>query len=129
MANLAGSAIFDPTHGFGGNGAGDEGCVEDGPFANLTLRFQPDLSTADQCLTRALNPLFYQAGQQIGVDVCLLQGDFTTAWNCLEFLPHAAGHGGVGGTVRFSTLSFVYEHTFYLASWLLLLVTISVACN
>lgn len=93
------SVIFDPETGFGGNGTGKAHCVVDGPFANLTLHVQKDLSDSDYCLTRNFDPCSFRAAAQSNVDTCMAKETFEEARQCLEGSPHGAGHGGVGGTV------------------------------
>ncbi|KAH9484983.1 Tyrosinase P [Psilocybe cubensis] len=71
---FADSPVYDPVHGFGGNGAigtytlpqandtdnrifpeAFRGCVVDGPFANLTLSVGPGKLVTTHCLTRGDN--------------------------------------------------------------------------
>lgn len=99
VEDLAGSVIFDPETGFGGNGTGEGGCVVDGPFANLTLRIKEDLSASEYCLTRNLNHCMFKSAAQSNVDSCLAMDTFEKARQCLEGMPHGAGHGGVGALV------------------------------
>ncbi|KAI1413349.1 Di-copper centre-containing protein [Hypoxylon sp. FL1857] len=93
------AAVFDTETGFGGNGTGAAGCVTDGPFANLTLRLQVDLTTEEYCLSRFFNDRALAQGARANVDACMAKDKFTDAWNCLEAGPHGAGHGGVSGTM------------------------------
>ena len=87
--------------GFGGNGKGVDRCITDGPFANLTLRYNEDLSLEEYCISRNLNERAFSAAAQEYIDACMVEKEFTAAWNCLEGRPHGAGHGGVSGTVNF----------------------------
>ncbi|KAI2471576.1 Di-copper centre-containing protein [Annulohypoxylon bovei var. microspora] len=99
VGDISGSPLFDIETGFGGNGTGVGGCVTDGPFANLTLRFQADLTIDEYCLSRYLNDRAFAAAAKENVDMCLEKGTFVDAWSCLEGRPHGAGHGGVMGTM------------------------------
>ncbi|KAL7621602.1 hypothetical protein AAE478_008927 [Parahypoxylon ruwenzoriense] len=99
VGNLNGSALLDVEIGFGGNGIGENGCVVDGPFANLILRFNADMTTGEYCLSRFLNDRALESAAQENVDMCLSKDKFTDAWRCLEGRPHGAGHGGISGTM------------------------------
>jgi hypothetical protein len=114
---LAGSVIFDPETGFGGNGTGDGGCVVDGPFANLTLRIKEDLSASEYCLTRNLNHCMFKSAAQSNVDSCFAMDTFEKARQCLEGMPHGAGHGGVGALVcqPSATGSFYFLFLFFMS--------------
>lgn len=85
---------------FGGDGTGSGGCVETGPFANLTLRWTQDRQAEDHCLVRRFSDRALAQAVQANQDTCFAKDNFVDAWNCLEALPHGAGHGGVGGLVR-----------------------------
>lgn len=100
QGSLSRSEIFDPSTGFGGNGYGDDGCVSDGPFANLTLQLNGDHTTRSYCLSRNFDNSAFSGGGQSFVDSCHATGDFVSAWPCYEGYPHDAGHNGVGGVVR-----------------------------
>lgn len=93
---LAEAEVFDPDTGFGGPG-GD--CVTDGPFANLTLHLNATSKSANECLTRELNPEGFQGGRQEEIDACFNTTTYQEAFNCYRVNPHTAGHFGVGGTV------------------------------
>ncbi|KAI1338254.1 Di-copper centre-containing protein [Xylariaceae sp. FL0016] len=99
------SVIFDTEFGFGGDGEYPDGCITDGPFVNLTLHFQEDLSTSDYCLSRSMNDRSFSGAAQSNVDTCLAKTTFIDAWNCLEGNPHSAGHGGVAGVMVNTKLS------------------------
>lgn len=124
MGSFVNSPVFDPIHGFGGNGpflpvASDNpfavpgrtggGCVTDGPFKNMSVRMGPagDLSGNPRCLARDFSPYF--AGRYLGRNVtavALAQPDFGTFDRTIEGGPsfessgvHGGGHYGVGGTL------------------------------
>jgi len=98
--NLKASTIFDPKTGFGGDGKGIYRCINDGPFANLTLRFAGDLTTnINYCIIRTMNNCFFAGASKASTDACIAKQSFEEAWHCLEGSPHGAGHGGVGGIV------------------------------
>ncbi|KAI4678830.1 hypothetical protein J4E81_010558 [Alternaria sp. BMP 2799] len=116
------SPIFDATYGFGGNGplvpfntSNNEvpgrtggGCVQDGPFVNMTVHLGPAASLArnDQCLRRDLAPDY--AATYLGKDklnTVMAQADYGWFARTMEGGPawddsqiHAGGHFGVGGT-------------------------------
>lgn len=101
-----GSVIFDPITGFGGNGTGDDSCVTDGPFANLTLHLGPNYDVTDHCLSRAIdNPTFSWANQTY-LDECYAAQNYSTAWPLIASKPHSAAHLAVGGIVGFLLFYF-----------------------
>lgn len=112
--------MFDPVYGFGGNGpyvasrspAGvpgrtGGGCIQDGPFKNMTIRLGPssDIRGNPRCLSRDFSPYF--AGRYAGknvTDYVLTQTSFGWFARKVEGGPsfedsgvHASGHYGVGG--------------------------------
>ncbi|KAI0025907.1 hypothetical protein F4780DRAFT_235248 [Xylariomycetidae sp. FL0641] len=115
-ANITRSAIWDATYGVGGDGAGagtgiagNNSCVADGPFANLTLRFRAgddDFSAGEPyCLDRSISAsTFEQAGQSY-VDACMAETDFYAAQSCFGSSVHSAGHVGTGGVMKDPVLS------------------------
>ncbi|KAL1620945.1 hypothetical protein SLS54_005877 [Diplodia seriata] len=96
---LNASSVFDPTTGFGGNGAGDDECVADGPFQNLTLHINQTSSSASYCLSRSLDADNFQKANTTYIDECYASADYDTAYQCYKSSPHTAGHAGVGGTM------------------------------
>lgn len=115
--------MFDPVFGFGGNGLlipvnlsdplsvpgrTGGGCIQDGPFVNLTVNLGPlsDLSGNPRCLARDFSPYF--ANRYLGMNttqVTLSQPDFGWFDRVVEGGPsfdasgvHGGGHYGVGGT-------------------------------
>lgn len=93
------SDVFDPDTGFGGTGTGDDLCVTDGPFANLTLHMNRTTNYADYCLSRDFSPTSIQNGNSTYVDACFASSNYSEAWQCYKSKPHTAGHAAIGGTV------------------------------
>ena len=105
------ASVWDPVTGFGGNGTGIANtkfsfCVNDGPFANLQLRFWSN-DTVTHCLQRQFTDAIPQAGlqemlgfnyDQRAVDSVLATTPYLTFHGQLEGGPHASVHGGVGGS-------------------------------
>lgn len=100
------SAVFDPDTGFGGTGTGDDLCVTDGPFANLTLHMNRTSNYADYCLSRDFSPTSIQNGNSTYVDACFASANYSEAWQCYKSKPHTAGHAAIGGTVSFFLSAF-----------------------
>ncbi len=99
VKNIKNASIFDPVTGFGGDGVLPYGCIADGPFANLTLRFQADLSTTEYCVIRHMNDCPFAGAAQPSLDLCYSMNAFSDVTHCWEGRPHSAGHAGVGGVV------------------------------
>jgi len=115
------SPVFDPVTGFGGNGpyldATAEqnvfgltgrtggGCVQDGPFTNVS--FMVNYPGPATCLTRDFIPWIMNSfAQQTLVDHVLAQPDYTSFAKAIENVPdfnfpniHGSGHFGIGGGV------------------------------
>ncbi|KAH8734384.1 amino acid transporter [Ilyonectria robusta] len=96
MDDLAGSVVFDPDTGFGGEGSD---CVTDGPFVNLTLHMNSSGTSEDYCLTRSFNSNGFQSGVQANLDECFNMTTYEDAFDCYQVNPHTAGHSAVGGTM------------------------------
>ncbi|RSL40767.1 hypothetical protein CEP51_016655 [Fusarium floridanum] len=113
------SVIFDPDTGFGGQG---DACVNDGPFANLTLHLNATSNNVNECLTRAFSPDGFQNGQQVYIDECLNTTNYVDAFECYIFKPHIAGHAAVGGIMADQIASpgdplFFLHHTYHDRLW------------
>lgn len=93
------SDVLDPVTGFGGNGVGEEGCIEDGPFAGYVNGLGPGYFITEHCITRFVNNNASSRAEQQYIDRCYEAESFVDAWPCMEGSPHSAGHGGVGGLV------------------------------
>ncbi|KAH8826787.1 hypothetical protein DL96DRAFT_1709936 [Flagelloscypha sp. PMI_526] len=108
---------------FGGDGdASNNNCVSTGPFANLTLHVGPGTQVTNHCLSRAVSDRGSDAAAQSYVDTCLAYTDFSSAWQCIESTPHAAGHAGVGSEMVNVASSpndplFFMHHTFIDKLW------------
>lgn len=63
--NFAGSVIFDPVTGFGGEGSE---CVLDGPFTNLRMHINGTSTSANYCLSRAFNATAFTTAKQENID-------------------------------------------------------------
>lgn len=98
--NFSGSSVLDPITGFGGNGQGTNNCIKDGPFKDYVNAMGPGTLVSDHCIDRQVNNGAGVFASKQFVDQCLETKTFSTAWACLEALPHTAGHGGIGGQVR-----------------------------
>ncbi|KAF8865197.1 Di-copper centre-containing protein [Acephala macrosclerotiorum] len=83
---IADSPVFDTVYGFGGNGQGDDWCVQDGPFANMTIHLGPYYEISDTCLGRQF---------------------------CWKSNPHSNAHLGVNGTIL-DTVASPGDSLFYL---------------
>jgi tyrosinase len=121
------SPVFDPIHGFGGDGnatgevtVGDGRCITDGPFAGLeALRFDADYQP--HCLSRGFlkgKVLLKMCGEDIRPEVVnsiLEQKTFETFMHELEEGPHIGISTGIRGDwVKFTVpygelLDFYYD--------------------
>ncbi|KAK0732119.1 hypothetical protein B0H67DRAFT_631880 [Lasiosphaeris hirsuta] len=90
------SMLLDPILGFGGDGAGPNGCIRDGPFANYTNPIGPGYIIHDHCIERQVNDMFSMAALPAVVNRCMNMTAFLDFWPCIEGGPHGAGHGGIG---------------------------------
>lgn len=98
--NILRSPVWDAQFGVGGNGAGGNGCIQDGPFKNLTLHFNQDGHPGDPyCLTRSINVETFKGSSQRYIDECLASPTFAEAHGCYENFVHASAHDGTGGVV------------------------------
>lgn len=102
--------VFDPDTGFGGNGLDGDGCVTDGPFANLTLHLNSSDLPVDggYCLSRNFNLTQFEGANSSNIDTCFAYDTFEDARQCYEANPHSAGHGGVGGVVCNTLLQLIH---------------------
>ncbi|KAH9229139.1 hypothetical protein K456DRAFT_1923934 [Colletotrichum gloeosporioides 23] len=134
--DLEASEVFDPESGFGGNGewvpgtfedpeegipvtaegvpvsfdgrTGD-GCIPNGPFANMTIHMGPGASTAyyEWCVRRDFMPQFFNESAHSNViSRLMLLPDFGQLTRQAELSVHGAGHPGVGGL--YGTLTDTY---------------------
>lgn len=120
--NVSDSVVFDPDTGFGGEG-GD--CVDDGPFANLTLRFAESwgvINTTEYCLARDFGNEGFQGANSTHVAACMATQNFTAADECFRSNPHTAGHAGVGGTMLDAVCPFSRFLFFFVSCFIFLFV-------
>ncbi|KAF2731269.1 Di-copper centre-containing protein [Polyplosphaeria fusca] len=82
---------------FGDTGKGKGGCVVQGPFKDYVNPIGPGQEIKDHCIDRQVNDCLSGNANATLVNECLAHGDFVDMWNCIEGVPHPAGHGGVGG--------------------------------
>ncbi|KAF5534722.1 di-copper centre-containing protein, partial [Fusarium napiforme] len=94
--NFTSSIVFDPVHGFGGDGRESDGCITDGPFANYTNALGPGYLITDHCIDRRISNEESKGSSQSEVDACNEYTDFEDAWPCIQDKPHTGGHAGVG---------------------------------
>ncbi|KAK4185499.1 hypothetical protein QBC35DRAFT_524890 [Podospora australis] len=86
------SPVFDTTTGFGGSGKGAQNCVQDGPFANLTVNIGPGFKSQPRCVNRRItNALSGQCGSSYVATA--LKGDtYEKALDAIYSGPHLFGH-------------------------------------
>lgn len=97
------SILLDPVLGFGGDGTGPGGCIQDGPFANYTNPIGPGYEINGHCINRQISDSLTMTAAPSAVEGCTNMPTFLTFWPCIENRgPHSAGHSGVGAQVRFS---------------------------
>ncbi|KFA68304.1 hypothetical protein S40285_07211 [Stachybotrys chlorohalonatus IBT 40285] len=106
----ASASVWDPMTGFGGDGVSPDGspfsyCVQDGPFANIELRYWNN-ETRPHCLQRQFMAAIPEAGLQemlgFAYDANVIAGIFTHSTYLdfkgpLEGSPHGAVHAGISG--------------------------------
>ncbi|KAL2843570.1 hypothetical protein BJX68DRAFT_270065 [Aspergillus pseudodeflectus] len=92
------AAIFDPVFGFGGDGR-DDGCIQDGPFRDLTLHMSRESNHANYCLSRSFDQQWFTWANRSNVEECFVMTEYDEAWQCYNEFPHSAGHAVVGGVM------------------------------
>ena len=123
-SSISESPVWDPDTGFGGDGVPGtytvppdpantsrirplafRGCVQDGPFANYTLRLGPGQLISDHCLTRGLNDTASLFLNTTAIDYLMTLPTYDQFHLELEGSPafapdhraHDGGHVAVGG--------------------------------
>ncbi|KAL4866978.1 hypothetical protein BDV12DRAFT_198707 [Aspergillus spectabilis] len=106
------ASIFDPVFGFGGDGVGEERCIQDGPFRDATLRMRAG-GNEEYCIGREFNESVFEWASRAHIEECFAIPDYTTAWECYNLYLHSAGHAAVGG-VMFNPIESNGDPIFYL---------------
>jgi len=78
------SILLDPVHGFGGNGTGPQGCVTDGPFANLIVHVGPAYDNIPTCLIRNVHDGASAGSAKTKIDKYLQLDKFEEFWHAIE---------------------------------------------
>lgn len=82
--NFFSSDIWDPVTGFGGNGTDPDGCLTEGPFANLTEHIGPMLAYSDYCFKRIWdNEEGVTTGNSSVIDPCNAAETYDDFLNCV----------------------------------------------
>lgn len=115
MGDLASSILFDPITGFGGQGGE---CIDDGPFANLTINLNYDYASLEffadtRCVSRSFDDEIFLLGNTTNIDACFASDDANIALDCYFVNPHGGGHGGVGGMMA-NTAGSIGDPLFFL---------------
>lgn len=95
------SSMWD-ADAMGGNGVGDDNCVVDGAFANLTVYIGPALTDSPEgyCLQRAWDSSVLPHMVTGNIETCTRHNDYYNFFNCMvaySTSPHVAGHNSTGG--------------------------------
>ncbi|KAJ7578733.1 hypothetical protein C8J56DRAFT_968947, partial [Mycena floridula] len=134
---ITNSPIFDPVHGFGGNGAFIEGwrgffgnlttppgsgggCIQDGPFKTITFPLGLVLVT-NHCISRAINDNLVQymtTAQFLNTTnqptFELFRQEIGGAFKPPPLKIHDGGHGGVNGEMGTYSQALVVHPLFFL---------------
>jgi tyrosinase len=78
----------------------EDGCIQDGPFRDLTLRMSRESNHANYCLSRSFDQQWFTWANRSNVEECFIMTEYDAAWQCYNEFPHSAGHAVVGGVVR-----------------------------
>jgi tyrosinase len=92
------AAIFDPVFGFGGDG-GEDSCIQDGPFRDLTLHMSRESNYANYCLSRSFDQQWFTWANRSNIEECFVMTEYNDAWQCYNEFPHSAGHAVIGGVM------------------------------
>lgn len=87
---------------FGTGGREGDGCVDDGAFANTTLRLDMSFGVTnytDYCLGRNFTSEYWNWANSTYSDACFAATNYGDAWRCYSAKPHSSAHLAVGGTV------------------------------
>ena len=80
-ADVTKASVFDPDTGFGGNGTGSDGCVADGPFANISFHMSNSYQRGDSfCLKRDLSESSLSNMNKTNIETCFGYENYTDAW-------------------------------------------------
>lgn len=92
------SSIWDPIHGFGGNGSASDGCVAGGPLQGILLNYTWD-GYDPHCLTRNLTDTaaFYGGESDAVKDIVNTAKTYDEFRERLERGPHKHIHLGING--------------------------------
>ncbi|KAI9150022.1 Tyrosinase ustQ [Paramyrothecium foliicola] len=100
LSNLANSAIFQ-ANAFGGNGAGINRYISNGPFSATTLRLRrPNQAAANYRISRNFNTNALRSARIASLDACFQLSTYNAAWECLHGSPHGGGHVATGGIMN-----------------------------
>lgn len=92
---------MDPDTGFGGNGVGEDRCIQDGPFAGYVNSLGPGYTYTDRCIRRNFNETYLILGGQDFLDASLKRTKHEDADPYIQAGPHNAGHCAIGGLVSY----------------------------
>ncbi|OLN87155.1 Tyrosinase 11 [Colletotrichum chlorophyti] len=107
----------DPTTSFGTGATDENGCVADGPFANVSYNVNIQLERGEaQCLAYDFKQSRFDEVSQEIVDACYEMDTYNDFNDCLGSTPHTSGHYAIGGTMDDVSLSpadplFFMHHT------------------
>ncbi|KAF2634875.1 Di-copper centre-containing protein [Massarina eburnea CBS 473.64] len=119
--NFKASVVLDPETGFGGDGGGEKGCVQDGPFKDYVSGVGPYANSSAHCITRKIDECQSSKAAKVHVDKCMEKQTFNDFWPCIEENPHDGLHQGMGGLMRYfgspGDPLFYLHHTYMDKVW------------
>ncbi|PVI02922.1 Di-copper centre-containing protein [Periconia macrospinosa] len=99
--NFKSSIVLDPVTGFGGDGTGPKGCIQDGPFKDYISPIGTYANSSAHCISRTIDECQSSKAAAVYLNQCTEKQTFGEFWPCMEELPHDGLHQGIGGIMKY----------------------------